>query len=142
MRNSFILFLFLFGCASAQYDPNISGYHLYWYHLDIGQTPAIDHTFKSDTTINISWERGEGSEPGYSTPYNGVYGPINAIVNSPSLWNADTAVVQKTITLSDGIYELTVTEADINENESSHSQPLFIEIKAKYARVQINVRIE
>jgi hypothetical protein len=145
MKKLLILFLILFGCSKAQYDPNISGYHIYWYDLDAGQQPPIAgnyHIFKGDTTITLSWERGTEATGAYHTPYSGVYAQINAIVNSLELWSADTANVSRDVVLSDGIYELTVTEADINENESGHSQPIYIEIKTVYARVQINVRIE
>jgi len=145
MKKLLILFLLLWGCSKAQYDPNISGYNLYWYELSPGQQPQGNdkyHVFKGDTTITLAWERGDGSQPAYETPYWGSYAQISGIVNSPSLWNGNTAMVVKDVILSDGIYELTVTESDTNENESGHSQPIFIQVKTVYARVQINVRIE
>jgi hypothetical protein len=131
--------------SSAQYIPEISGYHLYWYELNEGQQPPITdkyYVFNKDTSLVLSWERGDETIPEYNTPYTGNYIEVNAIVNSPELWTDSVANVQKDVTLSDGIYELTVTEADTNEYESGHSQPIYVEIKTKYARVQINLNIE
>ena len=136
-----IILTFLLICfAYAQYIPEISSYNLYWNKLSEGE-PIITDTFHSDTVITILWERGDGTETPYISPYIGTVVSAMVIVNSPTLWTDNTAAVVRDIILENGIYEVTITESDIYNKESAHSQPMFIQVAKQVARIQVRLRI-
>ena len=138
-----LLTFMLIMCAYGQYNADITGYNLYWYKLDAGQQPPMVnyHIVKSDTTLKFAWERGDENTQPYVTPYTGTVVSAIAIVNTPGLWDADTAKVSRTISLNDGIYEITATELDVSENESEPGQPLYIEVQTVHARILINLKV-
>jgi len=126
--------------CEAQYLPEVSSYNIYWNKLSEGE-PIFTDTFYSDTVITMLWERGVGTESPYISPYIGTIVNAMVIVNSPTLWTDNTAAVARDIILENGIYEVTVTESDIYNNESGHSQPMFIQVAKSVAHIQINVRL-
>ena len=127
--------------CEAQYSPEISSYNIYWNKLDAGQSPTVTDIFKSDTVITMLWERGNGTELPYISPYTGTIANAMVIVNSPTRWTDNIAAVARDIILENGTYEVTVTESDIYNNESGPSNPMFIAVAKRVARVQINLRI-
>ena len=127
--------------CEAQYIPEISSYNIYWNKLDAGQTtPTPNEVVHSDTTMVFLWERGDAADIPYITTYIGDIINAMVIVNSPTLWTDLTAGVSRDIILDNGTYEVTVTESDIYNYESAHSQPIYIEVAKQVARIQINVR--
>jgi hypothetical protein len=96
---------------------------------------------RSDTVITFLWERGDGTDFPYVSPFTGETVNIMVIVNSPTLWTDDIAAISRDVILENGEYEITITEADVYNNESGHSQPLFIDVVKAVARVQINLRL-
>lgn len=129
--------------CNAQYLPEVSSYTIYWNKLDAGQSPIITNTFVSDTSVNILWERGDGTQSPYISPYTGTIVNAMVIVNDLTLWSGgDIASISRDIILNNGIYEVTVTESDIYENECGHSEPLFILVSKVVAKIQINIRIQ
>ena len=140
-----LLTLLLIVCAYSpaigQYDAEVSSYTIFWNKLDAGQSPVITDTFKSDTSVTMLWERGDGTEAPYVSPYTGTIAIATVIVNTPVLWTDDTAAIVRDIILDNGIYEVTVTEDDVYNNQSGHSQPIFIQVAKSVAKVQINLRL-
>ena len=135
-----IILLMLCGLCFGQYIEEISSYNVYWNKLDAGQSPVLTDTFHSDTVITMLWERG-GVGPGYVSPYAGSIVNAMVIVNSPTIWTDNTAGISRDIILENGIYEVTLTESDMYNNESGHSDPLFIQVAKSVARLQINLRL-
>ena len=135
-----LILLALVSFSFAQYDAEISSYNIYWNKLSEGE-PILTDTFYSDTVVTMLWERGVGTESPYISPYIGTIVNAMVIVNSPTLWTDNTAAVARDIILENGIYEVTVTESDIYNNESGHSQPMFIQVAKSVAHIQINVRL-
>ena len=137
-----ILTLLLISCTFGQYIPEVSSYNIYWNKLDAGQEPpVITATFKSDTVITMLWERGDGTELPYETPYTGEIVNSMVVVNTPTIWTDVTAAVARDIILDNGLYEVTITESDLYENESGHSEPMFIQVTKKIARIQVKLRL-
>ena len=137
----FIFTLLLTCCVYGQYLPEVSSYNIYWNKLDAGQTPTVTDVFKTDTVITMLWERGDAATPPYISPYTGTLANAMVIVNSPTIWTDNIAAVARDIILDNGIYEVTVTESDIYNNESGPSNPMFIAVAKKIARIQINLRL-
>ena len=135
-----ILTLVLTCFTFAQYDAEVSSYNIYWNKLSSGE-PIVTDTFHSDTVITMLWERGDGTEVPYVSPYTGTIVIAMVVVNSPTIWTDNTAAVARDIVLDNGIYEVTVTESDIYNNESGPSNPMFIQVAKSVARIQINVRL-
>ena len=134
-----ILTFLLIVCLFGQYDAEISSYTIYWNKLSEGE-PIITDTFYSDTTVTFLWERG-GTGSGYVSPYTGTIVNAMVIVNTPTIWTDSTAAVARDIILDNGIYEVTVTESDIYNNSSGHSEPLFIQVAKSVARIQVRLRL-
>ena len=127
--------------CEAQYLPEVSSYNIYWNKLDAGQTPTVTDVFKTDTVITMLWERGNAATPPYVSSYTGTLANAMVIVNSPTIWTGNIAAVGRDVILENGIYEVTVTESDIYNNESGPSNPMFIAVAKKIARIQINLRL-
>jgi hypothetical protein len=137
-----ILLILLF-CVSVygQYSDKISVYNIYWNKLDSEAKPTIDYTFKSDTTITLSWEVSHKYAPAYISPYTAVTTIAMVVVNAPFLWEDSIATVRREIKLNNGLYQVIVTESDQYKNEGYYSgKPLFISIEKSDIRIQINLR--
>ncbi len=129
-------------CAYGQYSTDVESYVLYWNKINKNTDVSYFEVVR-DTTLSFGWERGD---VGDTTAYVPLYG-LNiqytmVFPNDSSMWNVDTAVVSRDLQISNGLYELIVTEKDIWEYESGYSNPLYIYIRKKFVRVQINLRVE
>jgi hypothetical protein len=129
--------LFYACSATAQYDSSILGYNLYFDKLDTGQTfPTADKTITEDTTlIVLRWERGDSTTTPYVSPYNTTFYYLEWVLNTPGLWDVDTTSSAQSISFTQGMYEITCTEVDINNIESERSNPVFLWVEQIYARI-------
>lgn len=137
-----LFFILVFAvCLSAQYDPNVDSYYIKVYKLGTGQGNPQGLVIAQDTSIVLSWERGDGSTAAYNSPYVRQIDTINVVVNTSYLWQSGSAQTSRTLVLEDGGYELVVTEV-IGNLESSESYPIFFTcISPKKAYVPFNVVI-
>ena len=117
-----LLTLLLIVCAYSpaigQYDAEVSSYTIFWNKLDAGQSPVITDTFKSDTSVTMLWERGDGTNPPYVSPYAVTTHAVIWIPNTPELWNGTLETTSPhDVAFTEGMYEITLNEVDINENQ-------------------------
>ena len=141
----FLAVVFLFGCSSqAQYLPEVAGYNLWVEKITEGQTmPTPDNIIKQDTTITLAWERGDGTNPPYVSPYAVTTHAVIWIPNTPELWNGTLETTSPhDVAFTEGMYEITLNEVDINENQSGRSNPLYLQFTGVYAKIPILLRFE
>lgn len=140
---SFLLVIFFFVCPSnAQHLEYVAGYNLYFFKLNEGQTmPEPDEVIKQDTTLTIAWQRGDNTIPPYISPYVSTLDTLVWVENTPGLWDNDTTSSSQSVPFTNGMYELVATEVDTFQNQSSYSDPLFIEFRGVFARIPINLQI-
>ena len=111
----------------------------------MGQAVVLDSTWSSsNVTHTITWERGDEStigQPGYISPFAGIYTDTLNIVNTPLLWDETAALYQGSVTLVAGEYEMTIKEFAIVEG-SGMSDPFTFEVKSERARIQIIIGVD
>ena len=146
MKKVTIFLLVLVGMCFSQpgYQDFVESYKLYFTRLDRNQAlPAPNVVIGKDTTLTFGWERGDGTEVPYVTPYTGNLESVITVLNTPEIWGTDTvASAPRMVVLKHGLYEIVVTEvADVdydgNAEEGGHSQPIFMFVSK--ARVEIPI---
>jgi len=139
-----LIFIFLLSASIyAQYIPEIAEYRVYWDKLNTGQTlptPGLTITLGSQTNT-LTWKRGTDNI-GYTSPYAKVNFLMNVIANNTALWSVSGATKALAVTLAEGMYEVTMTEVDVNNNASNRSQPFFVKVIANYAKVPLTISIQ
>lgn len=146
MKKITIILLLLVGVCLSQpgYQDFVSSYQIYFKNLDRNQAlPAPDFVIGKDTTLTFGWERGDGTEVPYVSPYTGNLESALVILNTPEIWGVDAITsVPRMVVLKHGLYEITCTESgDPNytgtQTEGGPSQPVFLFVSK--ARVEIPI---
>jgi len=131
--------------AHAQYADYVDHYEVYFRQLDAGHSAVLDSAWSTDSiTHRIVWVRGDESsvgDPGYSSPWAGVYVDTLTVPNVPGLWISIEAKFEGTVTLLQGVYELTVKEFTPTES-GGQSNPYIFEVRLERATVVIIMGIE
>ena len=124
------------------YDETIDSYQMYFLKIETGTPIAGAQTTSvvGDTSLVFAWENGTETTPPYVTQIAGSYTAM-VMVNDPSIWTSGSAVVTRDIILPSGTFEITITAMDEAGYESGHSQPIYLDVKHKTAKVQVNFRI-
>jgi len=148
-----IIFSLLFVLPSfAQYDENIDMYTIYFYRVD-GRPqgrPSPVAIINGDTTLTFAWENGDGTEPAFIPSFNSKLIDAAVIINDSTIWTGIEASSEESVTLHRGYYEVVITASDFlwegeppveNLYESGFSQPIYIVVQNKNARIPIRLQI-
>jgi len=129
--------------VGAQYVDFIDHYNIHFYLLDEGQSASIDTTLSGELhEYVIKWTRGNASTPEYFTSYSGTYTDVLNVDNTPSLWDGSTASAIDTLTLVEGVYEMTIREVNTYGESSGFSQPFTFQMQDQSARVVIIIGVK
>ena len=143
MKKLILFLLIAVSCFSQGYDETIDSYTFYFLQTEdpVIQCPgSVTTSVEGDAVLTFAWENGTPETPPYITPNTGTYTAM-VVLNDPSLWTSGSAVVARDVVLESGLYEVTLICADVEGNQSGHSEPLYLDITHKTARVIINLRV-
>ena len=130
-------------CYAQGYDETIDFYTMHFLKVESGTMVSGSQmtSVVGDTALIFSWENGTELTPGYVTQLTGTYTILPPIDNIPSMWTAGSALLTRNIVLPSGLYEITLTCTDVAKFTSDHSQPIYLNVSHKTAKVQINFKV-
>ena len=147
MKKSFLLLIVVlfYACpGTAQYNPEILGYNMYFVEINPATMPTEDFLVKKDTVLTFTWEHDPTvTPPPYITPYAPVRTIVRWIPNTQALWSgSDTTTVVQSVSFTRGMYEVVVTAVDTLQYQSEYSEPLFMKVTAIIATIPFNLKVK